>query len=126
MLWRKATKSHCMKAAPSSEAMRTVTAGRHGNQPVDTGFIVFNYANYPNLTKLFEDLNVPVCKSNMSWCCCGVGNRICAGNIGPVFAQKNLLNPKFLRMAADILSLMRGLATANDPTLTLNFGKIRC
>ena len=41
---------------------RTVTAGRHGNQPVDTGFIVFNYANYPNLTKLFEDLSVPVCK----------------------------------------------------------------
>ena len=39
----------------------------YDNQPVDTGFIVFNYANYPNLTKLFEDLDVPVCKSNMGF-----------------------------------------------------------
>ena len=27
---------------------RTIVAGKHGDQPVDTGFIVFNYANYPN------------------------------------------------------------------------------
>ena len=34
---------------------RTVMAGRNGDQPVDTGFIVFNYANYPHLC-LFGDL----------------------------------------------------------------------
>lgn len=102
---------------------RTVTAGRHGNQPVDTGFIVFNYANYPNLTKLFEDLNVPVCKSNMSFGASLQGGEIeyALATLGAVFAQKkNLLNPKFLRMAADILRFnARGLATANDPTLTI-------
>jgi protoporphyrinogen oxidase len=46
---------------------RTVVAGKHGDQPVDTGFIVFNYVNYPHLTKLFADLDVPVVKSDMSF-----------------------------------------------------------
>ena len=32
---------------------RTRMAGKDGTQPVDTGFIVFNYANYPHLTELF-------------------------------------------------------------------------
>jgi len=32
---------------------RTVIAGRHGDQPVDTGFIVYNYRNYPHLTAMF-------------------------------------------------------------------------
>ena len=26
---------------------RTIVAGKRGDQPVDTGFIVFNYVNYP-------------------------------------------------------------------------------
>ena len=42
-------------------------AGKHGAQPVDTGFIVFNYPNYPELARLFSDLNVPVVKSDMSF-----------------------------------------------------------
>ena len=46
---------------------RTILAGKNGDQPVDTGFIVFNYANYPELSKLFSDLNVPVVKSDMSF-----------------------------------------------------------
>ncbi len=46
---------------------RTKMAGKNGDQPVDTGFIVFNYANYPNLAALFKELDVPVVKSNMSF-----------------------------------------------------------
>ncbi len=46
---------------------RTKLAGRRGDQPVDTGFIVFNYANYPNMAQLFAELDVPVCKSQMSF-----------------------------------------------------------
>ena len=46
---------------------RTVVAGKNGDQPVDTGFIVFNYATYPYLTRLFKELAVPVAKSEMSF-----------------------------------------------------------
>ena len=46
---------------------RTVIAGKHGDQPVDTGFIVFNYACYPHMADLFAKLDVPVVKSNMSF-----------------------------------------------------------
>ena len=46
---------------------RTKLAGKRGDQPVDTGFIVFNYANYPLLTRMFEDLDVPVAPSDMSF-----------------------------------------------------------
>ena len=37
---------------------RTVMAGKRGDQPVDTGFIVYNSVNYPNLVALFEQLDV--------------------------------------------------------------------
>ena len=46
---------------------RTVMAGKNGDQPVDTGFIVFNYANYPHLAALFKELDVPVVPANMSF-----------------------------------------------------------
>lgn len=47
---------------------RTVTV-KHGDKEidVDTGFIVFNYRNYPNLNGLFKLLDVPVKKSDMSF-----------------------------------------------------------
>ena len=56
---------------------RTIIAGASGNQPVDTGFIVFNYANYPHLAALFEELDVPVVPSSMSF-----GASIDGGTIG--------------------------------------------
>ena len=31
---------------------RTKIAGKRGDQPVDTGFIVFNKVNYPNLVEI--------------------------------------------------------------------------
>ncbi|MDR9485240.1 MAG: FAD-dependent oxidoreductase, partial [Sediminimonas sp.] len=46
---------------------RTIVAGKNRDQPVDTGFIVFNYANYPHMAELFGRLDVPVVKSNMSF-----------------------------------------------------------
>ncbi|WP_371169437.1 NAD(P)/FAD-dependent oxidoreductase [Aliiroseovarius sp. 2305UL8-7] len=85
---------------------RTVMAGKNGDQPVDTGFIVFNYVTYPNLTRLFRELDVPVTKSEMSfgasiddgWLEYGLNNLKC------ITAQKrNLLRPKFYKMIADIV-----------------------
>lgn len=102
---------------------RTITAGRNGDQPVDTGFIVFNYANYPNMAKLFDALDVPVCKSNMSFGASLKGGQVeyALASLGAIFAQKkNLLNPKFLRMTADILRFnARGLKTVNDTSMTV-------
>lgn len=84
---------------------RTVLAGKSGTQPVDTGFIVFNYANYPNMVSLFDELNVPVIKSNMSFGASIDGGRLEYGlrSLDALFAQrKNAVNPKFLRMIADV------------------------
>ena len=46
---------------------RTVMAGKNGDLPVDTGFLVFNDVNYPHLIRLFEELDVPIMDSNMSF-----------------------------------------------------------
>ena len=87
---------------------RTVLAGKSGLQPVDMGFIVFNYANYPLLTSLFDELSVPVVKSNMSFGASVREGRLEYGlaNLNSVFAQpRNAFDPRFLRMCWDILSL---------------------
>ncbi|WP_416883651.1 NAD(P)/FAD-dependent oxidoreductase [Marivita sp.] len=102
---------------------RTIVAGKNGDQPVDTGFIVFNYANYPHLARLFKSLDVPVTKSNMSFGASLDGGRVeyALASIGSVFAQKkNLVNPKFLRMLADIAKFnKRALDATRDRSLSL-------
>ncbi len=85
---------------------RTVIAGKRGDQPVDTGFIVFNRVNYPNIVALFEELDVPVAESEMSFGISAAGGRIEYGlaDLRAIFAQKrNLLRPSYLRMLRDIL-----------------------
>ena len=102
---------------------RTVMAGKVGNQPVDTGFIVFNNANYPYLVQLFERLNVPVVKSKMSFGASLKGGEIEYGTTGlrALFAQpRNLLSPNFLRMVRDIFRFnTHALRLASDPALTI-------
>lgn len=85
---------------------RTIMAGKHGNQPVDTGFIVFNYANYPNLARIFDQLDVPVVKSDMSFGASvrGGGLEYGLASFAAVFAQRrNLLSPRFIGMLRDIV-----------------------
>mgnify|MGYP001198133693 FL=1 len=73
---------------------------------VDTGFIVFNEHNYPNLCKFFESIGVDSYESDMSF---GVSilrdNLEYSGtNLFSIFAQnKNLLNFKFIRMLIEII-----------------------
>jgi predicted NAD/FAD-binding protein len=84
--------------------------GPEGEVPVDTGFIVFNYETYPNLIKLFERLNVPIQKSEMSF---GVSIRngeleYASQSLKTLFAQpKNLFSPSFWGMIRDILKFNR-------------------
>lgn len=103
---------------------RTVVAGKNGDQPVDTGFIVFNYANYPLMVDLFEKLDVPVEKSDMSFGASVHGGRIEYGlsSLNAVFAQRaNALNPKYLRMLRDVFRFnATALETARaNPDLTI-------
>jgi predicted NAD/FAD-binding protein len=102
---------------------RTMIAGRRGDQPVDTGFIVFNRVNYPHLVRLFEDLSVPVADSDMSFGASIDGGRIEYGlrSLSAVFAQRrNLLRPQFLRMMTDVLRFnARALDVARDPAMTI-------
>ena len=103
---------------------RTVLAGRHGDQPVDTGFIVFNYATYPHLTSLFRDLDVPVEKSDMSFGVSLDDGRLeyALRSADAMFGQRsNILSPGFHRMVREILhfnAVAEGtLARAGDVTI---------
>ena len=102
---------------------RTVMAGKRGDQPVDTGFIVYNKVNYPNLVALFDELQVPVTESDMSFGASVRGGRLeyALRNLGAVFAQKrNALNPRYLGMLMDILRFNAHAAEhANDPVMTV-------
>lgn len=85
---------------------RTVLAGKRGDQPVDTGFIVFNQANYPNLVGLFDRLGVPTAKSDMSFGASIGGGRFEYGfrNWQGLLAQKsNIISPRYWGMLRDIL-----------------------
>jgi len=103
--------------------VRTVMAGRNGDQAVDTGFIVFNYANYPHLTRMFMDLDVPVKRSDMSFGASVDEGRIeyALRNLRGVFGQRrNLMRPGFLRMLRDIARFnARAEATATDDSMTI-------
>lgn len=85
---------------------RTIIAGKRGDQPVDTGFIVFNKVNYPHLLAMFEKLDVPVVPSDMGFGASFGGGRLeyALRNLNALFAQRrNALSPRFLRMIRDIL-----------------------
>ncbi|MCX7888819.1 MAG: FAD-dependent oxidoreductase [Rhodobacteraceae bacterium] len=102
---------------------RTVIAGRRGDQPVDTGFIVFNRVNYPHLARLFDRLGVPVADSDMSFGVSIDGGRIEYGlaSLSTIFTQRrNALRPRFLGMLRDILRFNRlAPGLCGDPGLTI-------
>lgn len=83
---------------------------------VDTGFLVFNERTYPNLIRLFDELDVPTAKTDMSFsvqATTGSGRRIewNGADLNTVFAQRgNLFNWRFLRMLREVLRFNR-LAT---------------
>ncbi|MEO5979917.1 MAG: FAD-dependent oxidoreductase [Chryseolinea sp.] len=73
--------------------------------PVDTGFMVFNPLNYPNLVKLFDELHVPVKKTDMSF---GVqylptGLEFSGTGLDGLFAQrKNIFSVAHIKMLLQI------------------------
>lgn len=80
-----------------------------GVQPVDTGWIVYNGVNYPNLTALFGELGVETRPTSMSFgVSLGEGAYEWKGsdNLLSVFAQpSNVFSPRHIRLLLDILAL---------------------
>ena len=82
-----------------------------GTPPVDTGWIVYNTLNYPNLSALFGELGIETQPTHMSFgVSLGGGAYEWKGsdNLLSVFAQpSNLLRPAHWRLIAGILRLNR-------------------
>lgn len=82
---------------------------------VDTGFLVLNERTYPNLLALFDELGVALAKSDMSFSVKAPGAapggqtlEWSGSDLSTVFAQRrNLINPRFWRMLADIVRFNR-------------------
>jgi len=77
----------------------TVTVDEGGTPvPIDTGFMVFNKVTYPNLCRLFTELNVAIKPTDMSFSVQHVptGLEYCGSSLNHLFAQRrNLVNPRF-------------------------------
>ncbi len=82
----------------------------NGALPVDTGFIVYNERNYPNLVALFREIGVPTAASNMSFAASLEGGKLeysGSGLNGLIGQRGNVIRPRFWRMMRDILRFYR-------------------
>ncbi len=78
--------------------------------PVDTGFIVYNTKNYPNLTSLFEALDVETEASDMTFSLSHAGGRIeyACDSVDKIFAQRwRVAHPGSLKLFYEILRFMK-------------------
>jgi predicted NAD/FAD-binding protein len=86
---------------------RTVEIVQDGRRiAVDTGFIVFNARNYPNLTALFRTLGVATRDSDMSFALTVADGWLEWGakDLNAILAQRrNLLRPQFHKLFADVM-----------------------
>lgn len=86
----------------------TTDGGRE--TPVDTGFIVYNEATYPNFVALMEHLNVATEPTEMSFAVSLDGGKLeySGTSIGGLFAQRrNLVSRRFWSMLQDIRRFYR-------------------
>ncbi|MFL2543778.1 MAG: NAD(P)/FAD-dependent oxidoreductase [Alphaproteobacteria bacterium] len=84
---------------------RTVKVPTDNNISIDTGFIVFNDKNYPDLVKFFEHLNIKTMNSDMSFAVSDINYNIEYGgkNLKSLFGQyKNIFNISYLKMIYEI------------------------
>ncbi|MBM3488140.1 MAG: FAD-dependent oxidoreductase [Alphaproteobacteria bacterium] len=100
--------------------------GPDGPVSVDTGFIVYNEPNYPNLVALFDHLGVATRPSDMSFAVSLDDGRLeySGTGLGGLFAQRrNLVRPRFWRMIRGITRFYREgpalLARPDAEALTL-------
>ena len=101
----------------------TVEVVQNGQKfSVDTGFIVYNEFNYPNLTELFRYLKVDTSESDMSFAVSLESGSFEFGsrNLNSIFGQRsNVLRTKFWRIIKDI----RRFCKNSEKFLTCNIEK---
>ncbi len=97
----------------------TVDIEAHGRHyAIDTGFIVYNTIHYPNFTTLIERLGIESQPAPMSFSvrCERSGLEYSPSTLNTLFAQRrNLLNPVFWRMIAEIFRFRRDSAELLRP-----------
>ncbi len=84
--------------------------------PVDTGFIVYNPLNYPNLIALFDYLSVPNIETDMSFSVSlGGGQMEYEGSVKGLLAQPaNLLKGRYWSMLSDLVRFYKTAARQAD------------
>jgi len=87
--------------------------------PIDTGFMVYNEVTYPNLTRLFRELDVPTKATDMSFSVHhrDLGLEFCGSSWNQLFAQRrNLFRPRFWKMLGAIARFnAEAVAALDDP-----------
>ncbi len=81
-----------------------------GSVPVDTGFIVYNEKNYPNLTAFFDHLGVPTAPSNMGFAVSVAQGQMeyCGKHLNGLFGQRrNIVRVEHWQLVGDILRFFR-------------------
>lgn len=84
---------------------------------VDTGFIVYNERNYPNLVALFETCGVETQESNMSFAVSlnEGGLEYSGSGLNGLFGQRrNIIRPRFWSMVSDVLRFYREAPSVLD------------
>tara|TARA_B100000686_G_C16786268_1_gene975460 strand:- start:869 stop:2131 length:1263 start_codon:yes stop_codon:yes gene_type:complete len=110
---------------PGGHANTVIVDDPTGPQAIDTGFIVFNRANYPNFSSLLKTLNVSTSPTEMSFSVQCEKSRLeyCGSSLNGLFCQRrNLVSGHHWRMILDILRFnRRALALANtcDHSMTI-------
>jgi predicted NAD/FAD-binding protein len=108
----------------------TVTAPTTiGEVPVDTGFIVYNEVNYPNLVSMFGHLDVATSASDMSFAVSIRDGRLeyTGTSLAGLFAQRrNMARPLYWRMVWDVLRFYREMPVLleNEDLEHITLGKL--
>ena len=98
----------------------------HNEIAIDMGFIVQNTRNYPRLTKLFSDFDIPQSQIAMSFSYQSSALNFCyhGHSLNQLFCQrKNIIKPSFYRFLFDLLKFNRhakkALSNPINPNTTL-------
>jgi predicted NAD/FAD-binding protein len=96
-------------------ANTVVAESERGFENVDTGFIVFNEQNYPEFTRILEELEVTAKPSTMSFSYTDGSFEYTGRNLNGLFARRsNLVNPRYLSMLREFTRFQRILKELAD------------